>query len=88
MEHALFDLLRSTLIPILGTDIAAGTACHVHLGLVGVAAVRAFPDQLAVILNDLDLAVKAALLALIGFGIQLGIHDIVVNELHHLQHSL
>ena len=38
MQDAFLDFLRSALIPILRTDIAAGTSCDVHLCLIGVSA--------------------------------------------------
>ena len=61
MHHALFDLLRPSLIPELGSDIAAGSSCYIHLILITVSAVRAFPDQLAVlVVHDLDLSVITA----------------------------
>ena len=53
MKHSFLDLLRAALVPELGADIAAGPAGHVHAVLVGVAALGAFPDQLAVwVKND------------------------------------
>ena len=67
MQHAVLDLLRAALIPELGADIAAGAAGNVQLVLVAVAALGALPHQLAVILHDLDLAVIAADLTVIGF---------------------
>ena len=88
MQHALLDLLRAALVPELGADVAAGTAGDVHLVLIGVAALRAAPDELAAVLDDLDLAVPAADLTVVGLGVQLGVDDVVVNELHHLQHGL
>ena len=39
MQHAVADLLGSTLVPELGTDVAARTTSDVHLLLVAVAAV-------------------------------------------------
>ena len=51
MQNALFDFLRSALIPELGSDIAAGTSGNIHLILVAVSAVRAFPDELAVLVG-------------------------------------
>ena len=60
MQHALLDLLRAALVPELGADVAAGTAGDVHLVLIGVAALRAAPDELTAVLDDLDLAVPAA----------------------------
>ena len=40
MQHSLLDLLRPSLVPELGSDIAAGTSRHVQLVLIPVAAVR------------------------------------------------
>ena len=88
MQHAVLDLLRAALIPELGADVAAGAAGDVHLVLIGVAALGAFPDELAVFLNDLDLAVPAADLAVVALGVQLGVDDVVVDELHDLQHGV
>ena len=49
--------------------------------LVPVATLGAFPDQFATVLHDLDLAVESAHLAVITLGVQLGVHDVVVDEL-------
>ena len=88
VQHTLFDLLGSSLIPELSADVAAGTARHVQLILVGIAAVGAFPDELAVlVLLNLDLPVVAAYLAVITLGIQLRVHDVIVNELHDGQNG-
>ena len=69
MQDPVPDFLGSALVPILGADITAGAAGHVHFALVPVAALGAGPDQLAVVLLDLDLAVIAAVLALVSFGV-------------------
>ena len=82
MQHAVLDLLGAALVPELGADVAAGAAGNVELVLVTVMAVRAFPHQLAVILDDLDLAVVAAHLAVVALGVELGVHDVLVDELH------
>ena len=83
MQHSVFDFLRPTLVPELGSDIAAGTSCYEQLILVAVATVRAFPDQLAgIVSDDLDLAVIAAHLAVVALRIKLCIYDIIVYELH------
>lgn len=82
MQHAVLDLGGAALVPELGADVTAGTAGHVQLVLVTVVAVRALPHQLAVILHDLDLAVEAADLAVVALGVQLGVHDVLVDELH------
>ena len=66
MQHPILDLLCPALVPELGADITAGAAGNVQLVLVTVAALGALPHQLAVILNDLDLSIVAAALAVIG----------------------
>ena len=86
MQNPVPDLLRPALIPELGADIAAGPAGHVHLVLIRVAALGALPDELAVFLYDLDLTVPAAHLAVVALGVELGIDDVVVDELHYLQY--
>ena len=49
---------------------------------------RALPHQLAVVLHNLDLTVEAALLAVIALGVQLRVHDVVVNVLHDADDGL
>ena len=88
MQHAFLDLLSAALVPELGADIAAGAAGDIHLVLIAVAAVGAFPDQLAVILHDGYLAIEAADLAEVALGVQLGVHDIVVDVADDLQNGL
>ena len=69
MQDPVLDFLGSSLVPVLGADVAAGASGDVHLGLVGVAAVGADPDQLVVlVLPDLDLAVVAAALAVVALA--------------------
>ncbi len=87
MQDPVPDLLCPALIPELGADIAAGAAGHIHLVLIRVAALGALPDELAVVLYDLDLTIPAADLAVVALGVQLGVNDVVVDELHHLQHG-
>ena len=41
MQDPVLDLLGTALVPILGTDVTAGAAGHIHLVLIGVAAVGA-----------------------------------------------
>ena len=89
MQYPLFDFLCSSLVPILCAYIAAGSSGNVHFILIGIAAVRAFPDKLAMlVLDDVDLAVVAANMAIIALGIKLGVHDIVVNKLHYRQYRV
>ena len=87
MQNAVLDLLRTALIPELSADVTAGAAGDVQLILVAVAALGALPHQLAVVLYDLDLAIVAAALAVIRLGVQLGVHDVVVDELQHAHHG-
>ena len=88
MQHSVLDLGGSALVPELGTDVAAGAAGDVQLVLVAVVALGAFPDQLAVLGHDLDLAVVAADLAVVALGVQLGVHDVLIDELHDLDNGL
>ena len=89
MKHSLLNLLSSALVPILCADIATGTSCNVHLCLIAIAAMRTFPNELAVIvIRDLDLTVKAANLAIVALGIELGVHNVVVDEFHNSEHSV
>ena len=83
MKHAVTDLLRAALIPELGADITAGTSCDMKETLIAVAALGAFPDELPIVLNDLDLTVITAVAAIIRLGIQLSVHNVVVNKLKH-----
>ena len=69
MKHSLLNLLCSSLIPELCANIPTGTSRNTHLVLVSVAAVRAFPDQLSVLVSDdLDLSGVTALLAIFVFS--------------------
>ena len=88
MQHSVLDLGGSALVPELGADVAAGAAGDVQLVLVAIVALGAFPDQLAVLGHDLDLAVVAADLAVVTLGVQLGVHDVLVDELHDLDNGL
>lgn len=44
MEDTLLDLLCSSLIPELCSDITAGTSCNRHFILIAVSAIRTLPD--------------------------------------------
>ena len=88
MQDAFLDLLGTALVPELAADVAAGAAGNIELGLVGVAALRALPDELAaLVLDDLDLTIVAADLAVVGLRVQLGVHDVVVDVLHDGEHG-
>ena len=88
MQHSILDLGSPALIPELGADVAAGAAGDIQLVLVAVVALRALPHQLAVLLYDLDLAIVAADLAVVTLGVQLGVHDVLIDELHDLDDGL
>ena len=60
MQHSFLNLLRPALVPELRADISARTSCNVHLVLVGVSALRAYPDELAVFFFYLNLTVVTA----------------------------
>ena len=71
-------------IPELRTNVAAGSACNIHLVLVAISAVWAFPNELSAIFDNLNFAVIAADLAIIRLGIQLCVHDIFIDELNKI----
>lgn len=88
MEYAIFDLLRTSLVPELRTDIATGTTCNVHLILVAVATLRAFPYELTVVVsNDLNLAIVSTALAIITLSVELGVHDVLIDVLQYAHNS-
>ena len=88
MQHPFLNFLHSALVPIVCADVAAGAPGHVHLALVSVVAVGALPHQLAVVLYNLDLAVPAADLTVVALGVELGVHDVLVDELHDIEDCL
>ena len=88
MQNPVLDFLGTALIPILGADVAAGTAGHIHFTLVGIAALGTLPNQLAVIFGNFDLAVEAAALAVVALGVQFGVNDVLIHILHQLQHRV
>ena len=87
MKHPLLDLLSASLVPELRADVAASPSRDIHLILIAVAAVGALPEELAALLNDRDLAVVAAYLAVVALCVELCVHDVVVNKPHDLQNS-
>ncbi len=89
VQDPILNLLCAALIPILRTNIAAGSACYVHLTLIRIPALRTHPNQLSIrILPDFNFAVKAANLTIVALGIQLGVHDVIINKLHDLQNRV
>ena len=61
MQNSLLDLLRSSLIPELRADVTASTACHIHLILIMISAIWAFPNQFAIFLRNVDTPIRAFL---------------------------
>ena len=88
MQYAVFDFLGPTLIPELSPDVTAGTSGYIHLGLIVVMTIGTLPNQppSLFIFDDLDLSIPSTDLAVIALGIQLSIDDIIIDELHNLEH--
>ena len=87
MKHSLFNLLSSSLIPELCPNISTSTSCNIHLILITVSAVRAFPYKLSVIISyNLNLSCVATFLTVITLSIKLRIHNIIINVLHNLKY--
>ena len=83
VHDAVADLLRPPLVPELRPDVAARPPRDVHRRLVDVPALGATPHELPVlVVHDLDLAVEAAPLAVVRLRVQLGIHNVVIDETH------
>ena len=82
MQHSFFNFLRSALVPVLRADISARAAGNVHFGLIAATAFRTFPDKFAVFIgDDFNFTVVAAILAIVAFGVEFGVHNVVVNVL-------
>ena len=83
MKDAVFDFLRSALIPVLRSDIAAGASCDVHLRLIAIMAMRTFPYEFPrFVVHDLNFPVVTAYLTIVALGIELGVHDVFIDEFH------
>ena len=89
MEDSFLDLLGASLIPVLRTDIATSTSCNVHLGLIAVVTMGALPNKLAVlIVGDFNLTVEATYLTVVALGVELRVHNVIVDELHYTENCL
>ena len=87
MKNSVLNLLRSALVPVLRTDVAASTTGNVHLRLVTVFTMRTLPNEFAFfVLLYKNFPVVTADLAIVALGVKLGIHDVVVNKLHERKH--
>ena len=66
MQNSLLDLLRSSLIPELRSDISAGTSCNIQCILVAVSAMWTLPYELSfLICYNLNLSVISTFLTVI-----------------------
>ena len=81
MQNARLNLLSLTHVPEIFAQISARAAGDVHLALVLVVADGALP--LIVVVNY-NFAVETAYMAVVGFGIEFCVLDIVVNKLNHV----
>lgn len=83
MQDAVLDFLCTALIPELGADISTGSTGNMHLALVAVAAIGAFPNEFAgFVFYDFDFAGITAILAKVALGVELRVDDRVVDMLH------
>ena len=67
MQHSRLNFFRFAHVPEVFSQISAGAAGHVHLGLVGVVTGGALPLK---VLVDLDLPIEAAALAVVTLGVK------------------
>ena len=88
MKHPILDFCCTALIPEICSQVAAASSNHLHLALVTIATVGAFPDELAIsVCGNLDFSVPPTLTAVIGLGVQFCVHNVVVDVTNDLQHS-
>ena len=84
MQYAILYFLRATLVPELSANITAGTTGNIKFRLITITTMRAFPNQLAIVFDDGDLAVEAPDLAVVALCVEFCIHDVVVDIVQHL----
>ena len=77
MKNSRLDLLGLASIPEVLSQIAAGSSGDIHLRMILVMTLRAFPLHIVV---DHDLAVITADMTVIGLGVEFAVLDIVVNK--------
>ena len=87
VNYSISNFLSATLIPELSADKSAGTSCNIQFILVTITTVRAFPNELTVIFNNLNLAVVTTNLTIIRFDIQFCVDNGVVNVLNNTHHG-
>lgn len=80
MKNSCLDLLGLAGIPEVLSQIAAGSSGDIHLRMILVMTLGTFPLHVII---DHDLTIIATYLAIIGFGIELSVLDIVIDEADH-----
>ena len=85
VQHPVSNFRCAPLIPELGSDITACAAGYIHFRLVAVSTLRTFPNQLSVFFDNHDFTVVSAHLAIVALGVQLGVHDVVVDVLDNAE---
>ena len=69
VKTALTYLAQSSLVHIIGWDIATYPSCNVHFCKITISAVRAFPDQFSFIIHNFNFSRITAYLTIITFCI-------------------
>ena len=83
MQHSLPNLLRSSLIPELRSDVATGSSCNKQLVLIMISAVWALPNQFTIVTGlNLNLSVISTYFTIVTLGIELRINRVVVDKSH------
>lgn len=80
MKNSCLDLLGLAGIPEVLSQIAAGPSGDIHLRMILVMTLGTFPLHVII---DHDLTIIATYLTVIGFGIELSVLDIVIDEADH-----
>ena len=83
MKNSCLDLLGLAGIPEVLSQIAAGPSGDIHLRMILVMTLGTFPPCY----RDHDLTIIATYLTVIGFGIELSVLDIVIDEADHFLDS-
>lgn len=80
MKNSCLDLLGLAGIPEVLSKITAGSSGDIHFRMILVVTLRALPFHIII---DHDLTVIATDVAIIGFGVELTVLDIIVNKTDH-----
>ena len=75
------------MVPELRADVTTCSAGYIHLVLVAVVTVGAFPYKFAVAFDDLNFSVVATYLTVVTFGVQFSVHNMVVDILHDAENG-